>query len=161
LATWSALNRAAHAGIVIDSAVTLEKASRVRRVFFDKTGTITDPAMTLSRIEPLDGVSEADALRWAASVESASVHPIARALGDAARRRGLAVPQPTDAIALPGLGVQANVEGRALRLGGDALLGRDAPSADLETTRVYLAEGDRVLARFELVETVRDDAQPV
>jgi heavy metal translocating P-type ATPase len=165
LATWSALRRAAERGILIDSAVTLERAARVGRLFFDKTGTLTEPQLKLDRIVAADDVAEADALRWVAALETTSVHPIGRALVHAAEERAIGLPAATDAVTVPGLGVEARVDGVLLRLGSHRLVERSglarapgATTADDETTIVYLMDESRVLASLHVAEVVRPDA---
>jgi Cu+-exporting ATPase len=165
LATWSALRRAAERGILIDSAVTLERASRVGRLFFDKTGTLTEPSLKLDRIEPADGVAEGDALRWAAALETTSLHPIGRALVQESEERSVKLPPATDAVTLPGLGIEARVDGRLLRLGSGRLVERSGlavaagtETPDGETTVIYLMDERRVLASLHVAETLRPDA---
>ena len=165
LATWSALRRAAERGILIDSAVTLERASRVGRLFFDKTGTLTEPSLKLDRIEPADGVAEADALRWAAALETTSLHPIGRALVQESEERSVTLPPATDAVTLPGLGIEARIDGRLLRLGSGRLVERSGlaepaggETSDGETTVIYLMDEHRVLACLHVAETLRPDA---
>jgi len=165
LATWSALRRAAERGILIDSAVTLERASRVGRLFFDKTGTLTEPQLKLDRIEPADGVAETDALRWAAALETTTLHPIGRALVQESEARSVKLPAATDAVTLPGLGIEARVDGRLLRLGSGRLVERSglaetagSETLDGETTVIYLMDERRVLASLHVAETLRPDA---
>jgi P-type E1-E2 ATPase len=103
-----------------------------------------------------------DALRLAAAVDSASLHPIARGLLAAARDRDLAVPPPEDVRAFPGLGVEATIAGRRLALGSARLAERRGvplPStAPGETAVVHLLEGAALLASFHFAELPRPDA---
>ena len=165
LACWNALRRAARSGIVIDSAATLERAAAVRRALLDKTGTLTGRRLQLRRLLVAPGVTERQALSWSAGLELNSLHPIADALVAEARRHGIEPAEVRDARTLPGLGVEGRVEGRHLRLGSDRLIddpagGRTEGAFDLpdDATAVYLAEGQRPLAGFEMVETIREDA---
>ncbi len=156
LASWVALKRAAGMGVLVDSAATLERASRIRRVFFDKTGTLTDPRLRLESIEPLT-ISQDQALRWAGALESSSLHPIARAITEECAKRQIALPPALDARILPGVGVEASVEGRRLSLGGSRLL-PEASSDAQQSLRVHLVENQRRLATFTLSESPRQDA---
>jgi Cd2+/Zn2+-exporting ATPase len=90
-------------------------------VAVDKTGTITRGKPELARIRCMPDVDERELLRIAASVESASSHPIARAIIDAARTRGVVVPTPTDARTVQGKGVEAIVEGTRAGVGRSSL----------------------------------------
>lgn len=156
LATWSALGRAARRGILIGSGAVLERAASVRHVFFDKTGTLTTSQMRIVKISPAHGVSEEEALTLAAAVESGSTHPVARAIVAAAHDRGIHPPLPGSLTVIPGVGVEANVNGRVLRIGNAAGLKITEPHADAGPV---LVESGRVLARFILAEQVRDGAK--
>jgi Cu2+-exporting ATPase len=143
LATWTALGRAAKHGIVIDSGRTLERASHVRCVCMDKTGTLTRGRMT---VESIDSDNAPEALRLAASLERASAHPIAAAFADKAG--GMPLSEPRDVTTLPGRGLRGEVDGRMLELVRD----------EGELLCFILREGERVIARFTLAERLRDDA---
>jgi len=165
LATWHALRRAAGKGILIDSPSTLERAARVRKLFFDKTGTLTDPRPSLARMDTAAGIGAEQALAWAASIETTSRHPVAAALIAAARARGVTVGDPDRVVTLPGVGVEAEIDGRRLRLGSERLLDAHRSAAELPppvddtAIRVYLTDDQRVLARFELTESLRPEAE--
>jgi Cu+-exporting ATPase len=113
---------AAKFGILIKDAQALEIAHRVDTVAFDKTGTLTvgqprllslTPEAALATNDPL----ATDGLALAASLQSGSEHPLAHAVVQAAKAKGLSWASPTDVRAVPGFGSEGNVEGRALLLG--------------------------------------------
>lgn len=162
LATWHALRRAAEKGVLIDSPVTLERAAAVRHAFFDKTGTLTRPEPDLETIATSEGMTAREALELAASLETASTHPIARALVEHARQSGLELRTPEEARNVPGLGVEGTVDGRRLRLGGPrwvSQVGAEGASRVPQDDRaVFLMEDGTVLARFALTEEPREDA---
>jgi len=108
---------AAKHGILIKDAQALEMAHRVQTVAFDKTGTLTvgQPRLIEHLVAP--GHDAATALAWAASVQSGSEHPLARAVLKAALAQGLKTSTPQDLTAVPGRGVHAQVDGRQLLLG--------------------------------------------
>lgn len=108
---------AAKHGILIKDAQALEMAHRVQTVAFDKTGTLTvgQPRLTNQVVAP--GQDTATTLAWAASVQSGSEHPLARAVVAAAKAQGLRLSAPVDLVAVPGRGVQAVVDGKSLLLG--------------------------------------------
>jgi Cu+-exporting ATPase len=108
---------AAKHGILIKDVQALEIAHRVQTVAFDKTGTLTLGQPRLTQQVPAPGQEAITALRWAASVQSGSEHPLARAVVAAAKAQGLELMTPTEMAAVPGKGVQATVEGRQLLLG--------------------------------------------
>lgn len=96
---------AARAGILIRDVEALETARRLRTVAFDKTGTLTVGRPVLMQCRALDGDDEA-LLALAAGLQQGSEHPLARAVLDAARARGITVPALTDIAAVAGRGVQ-------------------------------------------------------
>jgi Cu+-exporting ATPase len=115
--------RGAEAGILIKGGASLELAHRIGTVVFDKTGTLTRGEPEVTDIICAPGVTEAELLRLVASVEHGSEHPLAAALLDAARERGIE-PLPASAFrALPGRGAEAQVEGRQVRVGNPELFG--------------------------------------
>lgn len=107
---------AARHGILVKDAQALELAHRVDTVAFDKTGTLTLGAPQLTALLPVadgrDGFDEAALLAIAASLQSGSGHPLARAVLAEAQRRGLRFEAPRDLQSLPGRGVRGQVAGR-------------------------------------------------
>ena len=163
LATWSALARAAKHGVCIDCGVTIERAAAVDRVFFDKTGTLTESKMVLENLAVVNGVDAHQALTIAAAMEQAISHPIAGAIITAANERGATGMNPTSVRVLPGLGVEAELEGVRWRLGGERLIdateaARYWPAASPAATRIYLMRDDQPAACFDLIEHTRESA---
>ena len=110
---------AARHGILIKDAEALETAHAVDVVVFDKTGTLTEGRPQLLA---LDGPDTTRLLTLAAAVQQTSAHPLARAVLDDAARRALTVPRASNAKALPGRGVQAEVDGATILLGNRRLM---------------------------------------
>ena len=108
---------AAGHGILIKDAQALEIAHRVDTVAFDKTGTLTVGQPRLAAFVAAPGVDEAEALAAAATLQSGSEHPLARAVTGAAKERGLATGQPDALRAVPGRGSEGEVGPRSLLLG--------------------------------------------
>ena len=108
---------AAKYGILIKDAAALELAHRVDVVAFDKTGTLTVGQPRLLALVPAPGVDEAAALKTAASLQSGSEHPLARAVLAAARERSLAIEAPQGVQAVPGRGTQGHVAGHEVLIG--------------------------------------------
>jgi Cu+-exporting ATPase len=109
---------AARHGILIKDAQALETAHSLGVVAFDKTGTLTEGKPVLAAV---DGDAR-QVLALAAAVQQASTHPLASAVLEAARARGLALGAATGAAALPGRGVQAEVGGATVWLGNARLM---------------------------------------
>ncbi len=105
-------------GILFKNSEALETAHKLTMVLFDKTGTITRGEPSLTDWVPLSGREED--LSLAAGAESGSEHPLARAVVEGARRRGLEVPEPQDFQAASGFGVEALVRGRRVKVGKPA-----------------------------------------
>lgn len=105
----SAIANAGRHGVLVKSAVALENLADAEIVAFDKTGTLTSGRPRLETLEVAGGHREADVLRLAAAAEQCSEHPLGRAITEAARHRGIAVPAAADFLASPGRGVRATV----------------------------------------------------
>lgn len=121
-ATLSGLANAARNGILIKGGNYLEDLGAVNTVAFDKTGTLTIGEPRLTGIVTSAGISEADILRKVAAVEALSEHPLARAIVDETRKRGMQLPEATGFAAIPGRGVEGDVEGDTVTIGTEELL---------------------------------------
>jgi Cu+-exporting ATPase len=128
---------AARAGILIKDAQALELAHRVDTVAFDKTGTLTIGQPRLVAFVVAADADEASQLRAAASLQSGSEHPLARAVVNVAKERGLAVQAPDDVRAVAGRGTEGLVAGAAYLIGSlrwleelGVSLGELAPQAE-------------------------------
>lgn len=108
---------AAKHGILIKDAQALEVAHQVDTVAFDKTGTLTVGQPRLTALVVPQDTREEEALRLAASLQSGSEHPLARAVLDDAKARGVAPDVAADVRAVPGYGLEGLVQGRSVYLG--------------------------------------------
>ena len=108
---------AARHGILIKDAQALELAHKVDTVAFDKTGTLTVGQPRLVSFVAAPGTDEAQALTVAATLQSGSEHPLARAVQSAAQERGLAIAQPDGVRAVPGRGSEGEVGVRSYLIG--------------------------------------------
>ncbi|MEU5576554.1 heavy metal translocating P-type ATPase [Streptomyces huasconensis] len=127
----SAIANAGRHGVLVKSAVVMERLGAVTMVALDKTGTLTEGAPRLTDIRTLPGsdLTEDEVLALAAAAEHPSEHPLARAVVGAARERGLALADAGEFAAAPGHGVRAVVAGRTVRVGSpDRLLAADEAS---------------------------------
>ncbi len=141
-------------GILYRSAEALEQARRVTTVLIDKTGTITAGRPEVAEWVAAGGVTAADLRRLAASAESASEHPLARAIVAAAAAAGAAWSEPREFAAAPGRGVTAFVDGRAVRAGRPQWLAETG--VDLRALR---ADVDRLEAAGRTVIAVSADGR--
>lgn len=120
MAVMVGAGEASRRGILVKDAASLEASGRLSRVIFDKTGTLTLGRPRVVAIEIVnEAFDEASVLRTVAAAEAGSEHPIGRAIAMAAEQRGIIPPRATEFAAIPGEGVTATVEGRAVRVGRD------------------------------------------
>ncbi|MFI6850782.1 heavy metal translocating P-type ATPase [Streptomyces sp. NPDC050416] len=120
----SAIANAGRHGVLVKSAVVMERLGQVDAVALDKTGTLTEGSPRVTDVRPLPGscLDEGELLTLAAAAERPSEHPLARAVVDAARERGLGLPEAQDFTSAPGVGVTAVVSGRAVAVGAPSRL---------------------------------------
>jgi Cu2+-exporting ATPase len=137
----------ARAGILVKDRLALERMRTVDTVLLDKTGTLTTgrPAVRAVITDPGD---EDSILSFAASAEADSEHPLARAIVEETRRRGLDVPVASSFRAMTGRGVRAEVRGSEVAVGGPALLrelGVEMPPAFADTVAEWRSRGSSIL----------------
>jgi heavy metal translocating P-type ATPase len=116
VAMIGAISLAAKRGIILRNPAVLEQLDRVETVMFDKTGTLTYGRPALTQVLTRAGVREPDVMAAAAAVETYSRHPLAAAVVDHVRRRGVDMPAVSSVSEEPGQGLVGVVEGRRLRL---------------------------------------------
>lgn len=127
----SAIATAGRHGVLVKSAVVMERLAQVDTVALDKTGTLTEGTPRVTDVRPLPGsdLTEGGLLALAAAAEHPSEHPLARAVVDAARARGLTIPAAVGFASAPGIGVSVRVDGRTITVGAPARLPGDATGA--------------------------------
>ncbi|MDX2998989.1 heavy metal translocating P-type ATPase, partial [Streptomyces scabiei] len=115
----SAIANAGRHGVLVKSAVAMERLGEIDVAALDKTGTLTEGTPEITAVRPLpgSGLDEDGLLALAAAAEHPSEHPLARAVVAAAGARGLRLAAAEDFAALPGRGVRARVGGRAVTVG--------------------------------------------
>ncbi|MFF0089813.1 heavy metal translocating P-type ATPase [Streptomyces canus] len=168
----SAIANAGRHGVLVKSAVAMERLGEVDAVALDKTGTLTEGTPEVSAVRPLpgSGLTPDALLALAAAAEHPSEHPLGRAVVRAARERGLRIADARDFAAVPGRGVTAVVGGRVIGVGraGDPVtesvaLGPDADATGVPGTEdgdtVVLVTGDGVpLGILALADRLRPHA---
>lgn len=136
--------RASQLGILIKNAEILEQTRSIDTMLLDKTGTVTTGVMSLESVAVAPGADEASALSLAASVESLSEHPVARAITSGASDRGLSLEPVTAFANQPGLGVVGLTARGGVLVGRPswlASLGVDVPASLLDAVREAEASG--------------------
>ena len=142
IAIVAGISRAARRGIIVKGGGPLETLARSRVLLFDKTGTLTAGRPQLASVEaPSDDPDTV--LRLAAALEQASPHVLAAAVVQAARKRGLALPVPTDVRETAGAGVEGVVDGRTVAVGSATFVaaGDELPIWARELRRRAAMEG--------------------
>ncbi|MFE4975791.1 heavy metal translocating P-type ATPase [Kitasatospora sp. NPDC056651] len=148
----SAIANAGRHGVLVKSAVVMERLGQVDAVALDKTGTLTEGTPRVTDVRPLAGAgfTEDGLLALAAAAEHPSEHPLARAVVDAARTRGLTLATAEDFASAPGIGVTATVGGRAVAVGAPARLLTDAVSSRAASVAAELEDGGRTAVLVEV-----------
>lgn len=116
------VGRGAELGVLVKDAEALETTEKVNTIVVDKTGTLTEGKPRVKNIYSVDGVSESELLRIAASVEANSEHPIAKAIVDSTRERNAKFPVARDFASVTGGGVRATVDSKRVVIGKPTLL---------------------------------------
>ena len=113
--------RGAQVGVLVRNAEALELLEKVQILIVDKTGTLTEGKPHLESVVAVDGRSETELLRLAASVEQASEHPLAGAIVGGAKNKGVALSSVQEFRSITGKGVMAKVEGHPVAVGNAQL----------------------------------------
>ncbi|MCW8119105.1 heavy metal translocating P-type ATPase [Streptomyces anthocyanicus] len=155
----SAIANAGRHGVLVKSAVAMERLGEIDTAALDKTGTLTEGTPEVTAVTPAAGagVDEDALLALAAAAEHPSEHPLARAIVAAARARGLHIAPADDFTAAPGRGVTAVVDGRTVHVGRAEPTEGAAGAAGAETTVRVTRDGTH-LGTLALTDRLRDDA---
>jgi Cu+-exporting ATPase len=159
--------KGAENGILIRGGEALETAHKIKTIVFDKTGTLTRGTPAVTDVVTAEGVSEADAVFYAASAEKGSEHPLGEAIVRKASEAGVALMTPSDFLAIPGHGIRAKVDGRSVLLGNASLmeddsinlfgLSRKADALSGEgKTPVYLAVDGKAVGLLGVADTIKE-----
>ena len=160
-----AVGRGAQLGVLFKGGEALERLAHVDVVVLDKTGTLTIGHPILTAIRPYIGYDENELLRMAAAVEEKSNHPLAHAIVDAAKARGLFWLPAENAQVVPGRGIRARVEGYNCLLGNDEFLRESSlrttdgiPPAKAGITRLWMVLDDMTVGCFDTRDALREDS---
>jgi Cu2+-exporting ATPase len=135
-------------GLLVKDRLALERARELDVVIFDKTGTLTRGRPVLANVAVVAGFPEEEALGLAASVDADSEHPLARALVEGARKRGVELQSVDGFESLAGRGTRGRVDGREVAVGGPRLLDElkvEAPEELRTATGPWVREGRTIL----------------
>jgi Cu+-exporting ATPase len=142
-----ATGRGATHGVLFRDAAAIEKFCQIDTLIIDKTGTLTEGHPAFERTVAAPGFTDDEVLRLAASLDQGSEHPLAAAIVQAARMRGLALATPEQFESSSGIGVRGAVGGRALVLGNTALMQQTGVPVGMLSTQAesLRAEGASVM----------------
>jgi len=127
-AVVAAIGNAARQGILIKGGPFLEQMGRLRTLFLDKTGTLTEGRPRVVEIKTFDGYSERDVLTWAAIAEKRSEHPLGKAVTEKAEAEGLAIPHPEVFDNFRGKGVRVRWNSKSFLVGTPEFLAEEGVS---------------------------------
>jgi P-type Cu+ transporter len=147
-----AVGRAASAGILVKNAEALERLEKADTLVVDKTGTLTLGKPEVTALIPVQPVAENVLLRYAASVERASEHPLAAALLAAAANRRIELLPVNGFDALSGKGVRGTVDGRHIALGNASFLGELGVATDTSQSEADKLRDDGATVIFVAVD---------
>ena len=156
-------------GVLFKTAASLEVTGQVDTVVLDKTGTITAGAPEITDLFPVVGVTEQELLGFAASLESRSEHPLAKAILAGAEKENLTISEARDFQALPGNGLKAKVAGVAAAGGNlDFISGiaqisdhMKAQAAELSAqgkTPLFFARDGKLLGLIAVADVIKPDS---
>jgi Cd2+/Zn2+-exporting ATPase/Cu+-exporting ATPase len=163
IAMLASVGAGARRGILIKGGKYLESLARADVLLVDKTGTLTLGRPQVVDVLALNGVPDREVMALAASAERYSEHPLAEAVRAAAREGGLALDEPEEFEALPGLGVRARIRGAVIAVGrrrmGSAMASvQEAAALEAQgKTLVYVARDDIPIGVIAAADTLRPE----
>lgn len=162
VALISGMSRAAKHGIIVKNGGILERLANVQTIVFDKTGTLTTGKLNVDHVRPVEGVSEHELLRLAASADSSSAHILAASIVRHAKDQKIDLVEPDGIDEVAGKGLRAVVEGRNVIIGRKAFLEEQgievSVGRDVGATAMFVAYDDKFKGYISFSDTVRDNA---
>ncbi|MBA2878219.1 Cd2+/Zn2+-exporting ATPase [Anoxybacillus kamchatkensis] len=169
IALLAGMARNARKGVLVKGGVHLETLGRVRTIAFDKTGTITKGKPHVTDV--IAYIDENELLRIAASLESASSHPLAQAIVQKAKQHDISYKQPEQMETRTGSGIEGKIDGKRYRIGNERMFDQQDLSEQIQKdaeklksegkTIVFLADEQHVLGLFGIADEVREESKEV
>jgi P-type Cu+ transporter len=172
IAMLASIGAGAKRGVLVKGGKTIELLERVNVLLVDKTGTLTLGRPQITQVVPLNGVSEDEIVRLAASAERYSEHPLAEAVRNLAREKQLSLYDTADFESIPGQGVRVRMNGNRVSIGNTRLLpdlqnAQDAPDAPSRSvaqqigmrgqTPLYVARNGELIGILAAADTIRPE----
>lgn len=168
-AILSAISNGARKGILFKGGIHLENSGEIKVVAFDKTGTLTEGKPQVTDIIAFTTNGEDELLRLTAALETLSEHPIAKAIVQAAKDRGLVLPKAAKLQAVPGVGIHGSVQDKELRIGNLDCLNKPILSEEQEMiikqlegqgkTIIYVQSSDTLQGLLAIQDSLRPQAK--
>ena len=161
LGFFAGIGGASRCGILVKGSCYLEALANPDTVVFDKTGTLTKGVFSVTSVNPVDGVTEDELLRYTAMSENYSSHPIAQSL-KRAFGKGINTESIRDVEELAGFGVRASVEGDEILAGNSKLMDKYSvvfEKAEESGTVVYTAKNGKYLGYIVISDVIKEDSQ--
>lgn len=163
--------KGAENGVLIKSGDALETTHKIQTIVFDKTGTITEGKPEVTDILVTDSISEEELLRFAASAEKGSEHPLGEAIVAGALEKQLSLKIPEFFQAIPGQGIQVTIEGEHLLLGNKQLMQEQRIDvtelatasnqlAEQGKTPMYIAREGQLIGVIAVADTIKETSIP-
>ncbi|NOX88542.1 MAG: heavy metal translocating P-type ATPase [Calditrichaeota bacterium] len=163
------VGKGAENGILIRSGEALEGACKLDTIVLDKTGTITEGKPSLTDVVTTNGFQSDEVLKYAASVEKASEHPLGESIIRGAEERSVKLEDPKDFNAVPGYGVEATVNGKRIILGNEKMMKKhnidlgdlveiSQKMADDGKTPMFVAVDNKAAGIVAVADTVKPDS---
>lgn len=165
VAIMVASGKGASNGILFKTAESLETTGKAKIVALDKTGTITKGQPSVTDIIPVDGISETELVQSALNIEAKSEHPLAKAILDYAKEKGLSAEAVSEFEAIAGCGVKAKCKDAELRGGNKEFIkGLENSSYDTDDfarqgkTPLYFSKDNKLLGIICVADTIKEDS---
>jgi Cd2+/Zn2+-exporting ATPase len=162
LGYFGGIGAASRNGILLKGSDFLDQLRKMKTLFLDKTGTLTEGSFEVQRIEPVNGFTEDELLQWSASLERQSTHPIGKAILE--YTNGQALEEADDQQEISGRGLKGTVGGREVLVGNEQLL-QDAGIAISKngtksaSTKVFVAVDDAHAGTIYIADTIKADSR--
>ncbi|WP_086444177.1 heavy metal translocating P-type ATPase [Candidatus Enterococcus lemimoniae] len=158
IALVAGMSRSSRNGIIVKTGTTLEKMAETQSVAFDKTGTITKGALSVTEIVPESGISKEELLALTASAEQESSHILARSLL-AYKDTPKKLKEVSDLAEVTGSGVKAIIEGKEIRVGKPAFVSPQKIEKIVDQTTIYISQDEVFLGYITFTDTIRPEAK--
>ena len=165
VAIMVASGKGASNGILFKTAESLETTGKAKIVALDKTGTITKGQPSVTDIIPVNGISETELVQSALNIEAKSEHPLAKAILDYAKEKGLSAEAVSEFEAIAGCGVKAKCKDAELRGGNKEFIkGLENSSYDTDDfarqgkTPLYFSKDNKLLGIICVADTIKEDS---